>query len=1058
MKNLRIILLILTAAVMFFETPAIAVSADIDITSAYIGEMSFVIEGTVNDPNKNAAVILSKSDIDIASLDNIINTDISNDIPYFDTVTAKYDGSFFKEIPLENCSEDYTKYKVSVFYNGQTNVIPLSSAYNSSLISNLIITDKNIKVIGRTKDTYEKVAAVITGSGENIEAVTGKTANIIAERSKVSDSTGDFEIDIPNNGFEIDGKKIFLICGNEISVADLYSPINIHVKIGADKTKADGSEKNPFPDLYSAADYTAKLKELRPKNVIIHEGEYVMDKPLILKQAMGGDKLREVTYMAADCERVVLSGAKKLDISKFQKVSGEARNKLSAESRNHVLQYNLSDESIPDGIINFTDKYSEYQGENAKPPLLYYNGKNQPISRWPDDGYITLKEDETTVGSAKGDNDETNMAEITVNNKDTSRWSGATDAMAEGFFGQEWHGEWTKIADISGNKVRLATYTNYGVKPGSRIAFTNMLEEIDTPGEWFIDKNSKILYWYPTKTLEENDVFEIAVLENNLIYLYETQYINFIGIELSKNADKSTDLLYGSSNGMLIHKSNNCVISDCTFKDIGQNGIYINDSIGCIVENSFIGNTGNAGVILNSRRRDVLEGRNIVRDCYITNVSRDSDNSKSANINITAYNYGAVVKNNILSHTPYDAVLLAGGNDSLIENNEIYYACQDTADAGAIYKAKDMASYDNIIRNNYIHDIGMGYETKEQASGIFLDDAAVGTLIENNVIDLNNTKRTSGVKLSGGRDNIINNNHILNATYGIYMFGLKSLTSDKINTLSRVPYTSQVWLEKYPQVAVHYQEAMNDEYKSENTITNNTVWNCGKITDGWALNLIEPFSIIENNTESDTAYDVSSVGTNAVRLPEEQFSLLYPRDCQDNILGDDITLRWEKMITADEYEYEVSEDADFSNIIYSGRSSKTSAVIENVSADKTYYWRVRGINNSVKYQNITECEKIFSFSTASNTAEGDFCFENGRIIYNYQNRSKAEQPHILIVKAENTDGAILGCNIIRSQGEITSKVTKSNSLDLPGFSKLKIYDWYSLSDMRPMSSLFTVNQ
>jgi len=74
-----------------------------------------------------------------------------------------------------------------------------------------------------------------------------------------------------------------------------------------------------------------------------------------------------------------------------------------------------------------------------------------------------------------------------------------------------------------------------------------------------------------------------------------------------------------------------------------------------------------------------------------------------------------------------------------------------------------------------------------------------------------------------------------------------------------------------------------------------------------------------------------------------------------------ITLVWNTLANANEYEFEVSENPDFSNTFSSGSTSLTSTSIGGLYPATTYYWRVRGENNS----GFSPWSDVWHFTTAS---------------------------------------------------------------------------------------------
>ena len=55
--------------------------------------------------------------------------------------------------------------------------------------------------------------------------------------------------------------------------------------------------------------------------------------------------------------------------------------------------------------------------------------------------------------------------------------------------------------DRGKREITLARDASYAVRPGDRYYVQNLLEELDSPGEWYLDRRSSTLYFWPPKPL-----------------------------------------------------------------------------------------------------------------------------------------------------------------------------------------------------------------------------------------------------------------------------------------------------------------------------------------------------------------------------------------------------------------------------------------------------------------------------------------------------------------------------------------------------------------------------
>jgi hypothetical protein len=154
--------------------------------------------------------------------------------------------------------------------------------------------------------------------------------------------------------------------------------------------------------------------------------------------------------------------------------------------------------------------------------------------------------------------------------------------------------------------------------------------------------------------------------------------------------------------------------------------------------------------------------------------------------------------------------LSAGGNDHVIEYNEIHNVVYESGDAGAYYVGRDWTQRGNILRYNYWHNIvgatGYGGMT------IYLDDQHSGHKIYGNIFE----RCAQAVFIGGGDDNVVTNNVFIDCWRAAHidnrgMGWQKAATDDPNGTLRTrfrsMPVDSELWVQKYPNL----QGTLEDE-------------------------------------------------------------------------------------------------------------------------------------------------------------------------------------------------------------------------------------------------------
>jgi hypothetical protein len=170
---------------------------------------------------------------------------------------------------------------------------------------------------------------------------------------------------------------------------------------------------------------------------------------------------------------------------------------------------------------------------------------------------------------------------------------------------------------------------------------------------------------------------------------------------------------------------------------------------------------------------------------------------------------GQRVSHNLIHDAPHMGIYL-GGNEHLIEFNEIHHVCMDTDDAGAFYMGRNWTERGNVIRHNYFHHIGR-FSGHIGVQSVYLDDWASNATVYGNII----YKGGRGLLVGGGRDNRIENNVFVDCTPAIHVdsrgLGWAKYYFDGSNTtlidrLNAMPYREPPWSERYPELLTLYED------------------------------------------------------------------------------------------------------------------------------------------------------------------------------------------------------------------------------------------------------------
>lgn len=1005
------------------------------------------------------------------------------------------------------------------------NTVVIVKAEEKEIVSDIKLTDNVLSVSGTISGKNKDVDLFLLNPGKTVSdlnfAVNKEMFDAAVNYCNVvkSDDKGNYSDQFKVKDMQKDTQYLLYVKSDSESYTKYVAKSHcIYVSKNGNDTSGNGTKDKPFATISKAKNYIRTIKKSAPIEVIIGGGVYNVSETISFEANDSGTEDFPITYKAADGEKVVLEGTSKLDISKLTAVTDkDILPRLQTGIADKLVEIDLAEQGIPKNVVDFMAKHSV--ANCGKAMGIYLNDNIQSIARWPNVGYETILDVTVKGGAVSDKTTELGGAVFKINGLDSERakrWEGQTDMYVEGYMSNDWHIEWSKVESVNPDDltVKLAGYTHYGVNKGMRVAAVNLPEEIDIPGEWYADVKSMKLYYYPPYELTEKDKLEIATLCNNFITVRNASYINFEGIEFSKNADSP---LYASShdlggNAVALINTSNIDIKKCIMGNIGMDGIVVKNSENVDIDGCTIYNTGFGGIYVTAGDRVSLKPCNVkISNCMISDINRDTGNNSIAGIRI--YGVGTVVENNLFFNIPNSAIRYAG-NNHIIRNNEIFDCVNRTADAGAIYAGRSWTSYGTVIKNNYFHDIGGGVDTSYFASAVFWDDNHSGNTFIGNLVEMNNYVKSSGVEIGGGRDNVVESNILVNAEYAIdgsdrsvnppkeydpndetnfyNQTAFQSFKEAADNVTNAYYITDSDWLEPYmygyPTIMENFKELMYDKkYSRIETIRNNVTYNCSQTAIDLGVRM-RADSTVENNVSAvkedfvnadngdyrlissarekyglpndvwDETFDMNQIGLRdgyTIESDITSFDLVYPAN-NSNIGGNSTVLKWNKSPFADTYAYEVSTDSDFNSIVAKGETAYNIAEIDGLEVGKDYYWRVTANNESRRFGGDYLCNKVFRFTTSGELLFENFVYDKmmGAVSFNVTNTQSESDSFTIITATKDNSGKLI--SLRSTERTILPKESKSFSVSSyfsndTDASFIELYIWDSLGGMRNLT-------
>jgi hypothetical protein len=504
-----------------------------------------------------------------------------------------------------------------------------------------------------------------------------------------------------------------------------------------DRARADG----PFATLararHEVRNLTAADRLGDGVSVRVRAGTYELSETFVLTAANSGTEKAPVVYEAYPGERPVLLGGRtignfvpyrgkilKADMTAARLAGVYFRQLFYSGERQHLARY-----------PNFDPK-NPYGGGWS-----YVDGKLVPM-------YAELPgDDKRTLHYREGD-----MLEM----------ARPTEAEVFIFPRYNW---WNNVVPIAGidratRTVTLAGDCSYAIRPGDRYYVRNVFEALDSPGEWYLDRETWTLYFRPPGPIRAGSV-SVPVLET-LITMRGVANVTIRGFVI-EGCD---------GNGVVLEDCQRCVIAGNVIRntvgrwDWGLSAVVVSGGSHNSVVGNDIHDTGGHGISLSGGDRKTLTpADNVADNNYIHHVGQ----MYKQGVGISMTGVGLAATHNLIHDGPRMGIMFSG-NNLLMEFNEIRHMNLETEDTGAVYTGgRDwISSRGTVIRHNYFHDIlGYGHdetgrwESPRFAWGVYLDDNAGGVDVIGNV--LVRCPRAL-VHLHNGRDNVIENNIMVGGT------------------------------------------------------------------------------------------------------------------------------------------------------------------------------------------------------------------------------------------------------------------------------------------------------
>ena len=585
-----------------------------------------------------------------------------------------------------------------------------------------------------------------------------------------------------------------------------------------------GTLDDPFLTIERACNFIREKRatgENKSYNVFIREGDYYFTKTVELTE-----KDNNITILPYNNEKVRLTGGISIDPKLAEPVAGTDKEKLFQEkARAHIAMVQLE----TNGITNYGELHPVGFGRPIVPAWMELFVNDQPLhlSRWPNDSFIKMGKviNQCSI-ITQGDSTDTG-GEFKYMVSPPGNWENTDDIWLLGYFNNGWADDALKLASINTKKKTFITANAHrfgfnSEKPVTRWYAYNIAFEIDTTGEYYIDRKEGMLYFYKPETIES---IKLSVLDMPFMTMNGSSNITVCGITFDCTRAIAVQM-YGTQD---------CLFSDCTFKNIGCYALEIdNDEENAVLSknngivNCTICNTGSGGILLYGGNRETLEAAgNYVSNCTIHDFNRINKTYCSG---VKIAGVGNHIEHNEIFNSPHAAILLKG-NEHLIEYNDIHDVCKATDDVGAFYYGRDPSERGNILRYNYFHHIG---KNGLRSSAIYHDDGACALTVIGNILYKAGAFPTL---IGGGSDNMYFNNIFIDDSIGIkvdnrfqaFEWAKPAIAPGGIieKRLNAIRYNQAPYSTRYPNLVKYWEE--DPSFPKRNKIDGNIFVNVDKV-------------------------------------------------------------------------------------------------------------------------------------------------------------------------------------------------------------------------------------
>jgi hypothetical protein len=465
-------------------------------------------------------------------------------------------------------------------------------------------------------------------------------------------------------------------------------------------------------ELRLSASRSQKPSLNRPIKVVLSDGIYFLTKPILFEPEDSGTKDSPVSYQSDIQGAATISGGK--IITGWQ-----------SEIVNNIEMW----------TVNLPGSSESWHFQH-----LWVNGQRRERSRYPSQGYLQVKAVQNTKGQPRSQGHYSFQYTVGDLPTNISLQGGEVVIM----------NRWTESrlpitrVDHHQNTIYFSKKSVFKLAARDLFYIENVFDCLDTPGEWYLDRDRSKLYYIP---LAEENLDTAQVIVPTLAYLMtfrgqaiENQMIKYLSFDKLIFAHTNWHLpqtisgyiqgARGVSGAITASGIGNCQWRDCTFKHLGNYAIDLGG--GCQdnqIVNCSMFDLGAGGIKIGEQQ---------------TNLSQISPSE------VTHHN--TIINNHIFEGGKFFpsavGICVINSHDNVIADNHIHDFYYTAISVRGTWGFKKTQAYNNLIEHNYVHHIGKlsngDGPILSDMGGVYILGRQDGTIIRHNKIHDINALRYGG--------------------------------------------------------------------------------------------------------------------------------------------------------------------------------------------------------------------------------------------------------------------------------------------------------------------------